>query len=223
MRAWSGRVHRNDRLERGLGLKPQQRVIQYHAFTTRASPLARKLITEVQVCVAFDPKNPPPHDPTYVPVRALWDTGASSSVIAKSLVAKLGLASIGQTQVHHGGDAGVSACSTYLVNFLLPNNVGIAGVLVAEFNPQHADFEALVGMDIITRGDFSVTHVGGNQTCMSFRIPSCREIDYVQEANVSNARIPVRGLGVGRNDPCPCGRQRDDGGGAMKFKHCHGK
>jgi hypothetical protein len=38
--------------------------------------------------------------------------------------------------------------------------------------------EALIGMDIITLGDFSITNHKG-VTCMSFRIPSGHEIDYV--------------------------------------------
>jgi Aspartyl protease len=196
--------------------------LQFHAFTTKSSGLADKLITEVLVSVAFDPKAPPSPVPQPVKTHALWDTGASRSVISKSLVTKLGLQPVGQTHVHHGGDVGIGVSPTYLVNYVLPNNVGVAGVLVTEFNPQHNEFEALVGMDIISQGDLSLTHVAG-KTCMSFRMPSCREIDYVAEANAQNTHIPIKAAPkVGRNDPCPCGKMKSDGSGPLKFKNCHG-
>jgi len=173
----------------------------------------------VLVSEAFDPKNPPAQLPTPIKTRALWDTGASRSVIAKGLVAKLGLLPSGQTHVHHGGDNGVSVSPTYLLNYILPNNVQVAGVLVTEFNPQHGDFEVLVGMDIINQGDLSLTHVAG-KSCMTFRMPSCVEIDYVAEAN---AHIPIKaGARIGRNEPCYCGKTKGDGSGPVKFKNCHG-
>ncbi|MBN1585788.1 SEC-C domain-containing protein [Candidatus Uhrbacteria bacterium] len=62
-------------------------------------------------------------------------------------------------------------------------------------------------MDIITLGDFTVTNLNG-RSMMSFRIPSCCEVDYVKE--IHEEQKP------GRNDPCPCGSGR-------KYKKCHGK
>jgi uncharacterized protein YecA (UPF0149 family) len=55
-------------------------------------------------------------------------------------------------------------------------------------------------------GDFAVTNVN-NQTCMTFRIPSIQEIDYVLEAN------RIKYAGISRNQPCPCGSGK-------KFKKC---
>jgi uncharacterized protein YecA (UPF0149 family) len=75
--------------------------------------------------------------------------------------------------------------------------------------------DVLIGMDIITLGDFSVTNFQGN-TCMSFRVPSLHQIDYVEEAN-NEANIPVlNSAKVGRNALCHCGSGK-------KYKHCHGK
>ncbi|MBI3139488.1 MAG: SEC-C domain-containing protein [Sphingobacteriales bacterium] len=75
-------------------------------------------------------------------------------------------------------------------------------------------------MDIITLGDFSITNHNGD-TCMSFRLPSSHEIDYVKNLNygitpVKNIGPPSEFAGVKRNDPCPCGSGK-------KFKHCHDK
>jgi hypothetical protein len=169
------------------------------------------------VSEAFDPNDPHAKVPTQLKTRALWDTGASRSVIARSLVAKLGLSPSGQAYVHHGGDKGLSVSPTYLLNYILPNNVQVFGVVATEFNPQHGEFEVLVGMDIINKGDLSLTHVAG-KSCMTFRMPSCVEIDYVAEAN---AHIPIKAVAkLGRNDPCHCGKMKD--GSPVKFKNCHG-
>jgi len=126
--------------------------------------------------------------------------------VSTSLVQSLGLTPVGTSQVHHGD--GQSTRNTYLVNFFLPNKVGIVGVLVTEFPASQKDFDVLIGMDVICHGDLSITNVSG-KTCMSFRTPSCETIDYVETAN------QIQFAGVGRNDPCPCN-------GGKKFKKCHG-
>lgn len=82
------------------------------------------------------------------------------------------------------------------------------------------DVDMLIGMDVISKGDFAVTNVGGITT-FSFRIPSQETIDYVQQDNQANAKAQlvadaVRHKKVGRNDPCPCGSGK-------KYKNCHGK
>lgn len=102
-----------------------------------------------------------------------------------------------------------------MVNFRLPNRVGIGGAIVTEFpEPIGPGIDAILGMDVIVLGDFSITNVGG-QTWMSFRTPSCASIDYVAEFQ------RLQFAGIGRNDPCPCGRERAPGK-PVKFKHCHG-
>jgi uncharacterized protein YecA (UPF0149 family) len=81
--------------------------------------------------------------------------------------------------------------------------------LVTELDKAHVgNFQVIVGMDVITLGDFSITNVSG-LTMMSFRTPSLVAIDYVVEAN----RLTY--AGVGRNAPCPCKSGK-------KFKKCHG-
>lgn len=45
----------------------------------------------------------------------------------------------------------------------------------------NTDTDFLIGMDIITLGDFAVTNVNG-KTVFSFRYPSCEKIDYVNDA-----------------------------------------
>ena len=163
------------------------------------------ILTEITVWPGFDPKAPPDPLPAGVPTQALWDTGASKSVLSSDFVKQLGLTPVGTREVHHGD--GKSTRNTYIVNFRLPNGVQIGGVLATEFPASHNRFSVLIGLDVIALGDFSLTHVGA-KTCMSFRIPSCETIDYVVEAN------KLRYAGVGPNDPCPCGSGK-------KYKKCH--
>ncbi len=81
--------------------------------------------------------------------------------------------------VHHA--QGSSLVETFLVNIGLPNNVGIPGIPVSRsVLPSEADI--LVGMDIISLGDFAVTNHDG-LTKFSFRVPSVDHIDFVEEAN----------------------------------------
>lgn len=180
----------------------------FHACSIKHKGVADRIVTPVKLYQAFDPtQSPLPQYPSY-DTMALWDTGSTKSVITGATVVALNLIPVGSTMVNHAG--GSSPSHTYLVNFFLPNNVGIAGVLVSQCSDIAGHFGAIIGMDIISKGDFAITNVG-NETCMSFRIPSIKTIDYVEEANRSKA-MPV----VSRSAPCPCGSGK-------KFKRCCGK
>lgn len=87
------------------------------------------------------------------------------------------------TQVH--GVMGTDSAETFLVNLLLPNAVEFVSVEVT-LGKLAGPADMLLGMDIITNGDFSITNVGG-ETVFSFRIPSLETIDYVKEANALKA------------------------------------
>jgi hypothetical protein len=188
-------------------LKP----LPFRAFTIKYSGCTNRIVTNVSITAAFDPTNPPTPPPTPVPTSALWDTGATGSAITPSVAATLGLTPTGSTVVSHFG--GSSIKNTYLVNVYLPNAVTFAGVVVSECE-ETTQFGLILGMEIITRGDFSITNFA-NQTWVSFRVPSMSGTDYVQEAN------NIQFSGVGRNSPCPCGKT-DANGKPIKFKKCHG-
>jgi hypothetical protein len=137
------------------------------------------------VSAAWSPTGGTP-PPPQVALSAIWDTGATNSVITENCIQRCGLAPTGMAQVH--GVHGVQTVETFVVNIVLPNNVGFAGVTVTKGSIPGADM--LIGMDIISRGDFAVTNVGG-KTKFSFRTPSIAHIDYAQEAteiNATNAR-----------------------------------
>ena len=124
--------------------------------------------------------------------QAVWDTGATNTAIASSVVSKLKLAPISFTKVGTGG--GQVDAPVYLINVVLPNNVILTNVQVTEL-PALANCDVLVGMDIITQGDFAITHMNG-QTSFSFRMPPSQHIDFVPDSNVHNMRLGARMSGV---------------------------
>ena len=58
--------------------------------------------------------------------------------------------------------------------------------------------DVLIGMDIITQGDFIITNQS-NKTVMSFRIPSLTTIDYVVEVNRENLLQTLRAQRKAKN------------------------
>lgn len=153
----------------------------YMAFTVGWNGRASALVSEVGVSLPFDPATNLGLQPPILNYQAIWDTGATSSVVTKDVADKLGLKPISKTEVH--GVGGVKIENVYLVNIYLPNKVALPHVRVTECARLAGDgFGVLIGMDIIGAGDFAVTNVE-EKTVMTFRVPSIKKIDFVQEAN----------------------------------------
>lgn len=74
--------------------------------------------------------------------------------------------------------AGIGLCEVYLINVFLPNDVGFPNITVTK--GQIGSVDVLIGMDLINKGDFALTHEGGN-TVFSFRYPSLATIDFQDE------------------------------------------
>jgi predicted aspartyl protease len=179
--------------------------IAHTAFTVRYSGRSLRLTSEVEIFPAHLPTPNSPSGKNYV---ALYDTGATHSAISPQVVTDLALASIGARNVGVGG--GMLATTSHLVNIALPNKVMFPMMQAAKM-VLLGGIDAIIGMDILGMGDFTVTHQNGNTT-FSFCIPSRKEIDFVAEVKQAQKDSQPR---VGRNDPCPCGSGR-------KYKRCHG-
>ena len=81
--------------------------------------------------------------------------------------------------------------NTYLVNIALPSNVMMQNTVVTEGNlGEDSQIDVLIGMDIITHGDFVITNK--TNTVMTFRIPSLVEIDYVADIQRENTIAQMR-------------------------------
>lgn len=163
--------------------------MQKRALTVRGNGRLPAIICEVGVSVPFlgDPSTQ--KDLLIKPFSGVWDTGATNSVITKNVVDALKLKPTGQTEVHTA--SGTSFANTYLINMYLPSNVFIPNLRVTQGELKGIDM--LIGMDIITIGDFSITNFNG-KTVMSFRFPSCEEIDYIPQADKDNKMEIMAGM-----------------------------
>ena len=80
-------------------------------------------------------------------------------------------------EVHTASDTKMA--NTYLVNIWLPNKVLVYNLVVIE-GKIVGQCEVLIGMDIISKGDFAVTNYNG-RTVFTFRLPSVGCIDFVKD------------------------------------------
>lgn len=152
----------------------------WHAFTNIYPGISNRLITKAKVAEAFDPDVSDSRSFAHIETDALWDTGATMSVITPQVVRSLKLQPIGKILVQHGG--GESEQDTYIVNLILPNGVAFSGVVMSEMDKVVDNFGIIIGMDVISNGDFSVTNYRG-KTCFSFRFPSQETVDFVKRFN----------------------------------------
>ena len=173
------------------------------AFTTTYDGRSNVLANKVRISEAFDPNRPPKELPPEF--TAIWDTGATNSVITQKVIDQCGLKATGMTVVHTA--QGSTTTETFLVGIFLPNKVVLNEVRVSKGIFRDAD--VLIGMDIISHGDFAVTNKDG-KTVFSFRMPSTECIDFVKHPQY---RTPVVSAKIGRNAPCPCGSGK-------KYKNC---
>ena len=89
--------------------------------------------------------------------RGIFDTGASCSVISERVAKQLALRKVNTATVYTAGGAVQQDC--YVVNIVLPNNLVIPARRVTAANLH--GFDVLVGMDIISRGDFIISNRHG--------------------------------------------------------------
>ena len=179
-----------------------------HAFTFKYPGISRVLETDIFISVAFDPTATKDF-PKSTKFKAIWDTGATNSVISQNVIDQCGLVGTGMTKVD--GVGGIHNSETYFVNFYLPSNVGVPLLKVTK--GELKGFDALIGMDIIGLGDFAVTNKD-SKTVFSFRYPSIECIDFVEQVNHPNTlqQKPKQP----KNQPCSCGS-------GQKYRYCCGK
>ena len=139
-------------------------------------------------------------------IKGLWDTGCSITSISKRVADKLALPVVGKVNSNTAG--GIIECDRHIVNAYLPNRVCITNLIIMS-NPK-LTVDCLIGTDIISQGDFSVSNYEG-KTIVSFRMPSHADIDYVQWAK--NADPAKKAPSQDRNNKCSCGSGK-------KFKNC---
>ena len=193
-----------------------------HHLRVRYSGVSRLLHTKIELGQAFPPltNGKPTPIPKLESFNALWDTGASGTVITQKVVDALGLKPIGMVNTRHA--QGESMAEVFLISLRFPQSIGYNSIRVTK-GMLGDDLHALIGMDVICGGDFSITNHDG-ATELNFQHPSqgLTQLHAAQQRMVKvTATAPAKPAAaptvprVGRNDPCPCGSGK-------KYKKCHG-
>lgn len=157
--------------------------MEHRAFTRRANGAVNEIRTPAGIFHVATSQQVIPDE--IEQFDAVWDTGATNTAIASTVVQKLGLQPITFVPVGTGG--GQVIAPVHLINIVLPNNVIVPNIQVTELQDLNS-CDVLIGMDIIAQGDFAITHAGG-KACFSFRMPSAREVDFVPESNKFNLKL----------------------------------
>tara|TARA_R110002124_G_scaffold140809_5_gene305269 strand:- start:2633 stop:3139 length:507 start_codon:yes stop_codon:yes gene_type:complete len=113
--------------------------------------------------------------------NAIWDTGATGTVITQEVVNNIGLIPTGMSLVHTAN--GVAQQNTYIIDIALSEGIFLRDITVTCAAGLSGGCNILIGMDVISLGDFSITNKE-NVTCMSFRVPSLHEIDFCKNPNL---------------------------------------
>lgn len=111
-----------------------------------------------------------------------WDTGATGTCISKSIAAQLKLQPIGMLRIRT--PSGTTMVNRYIVDIILNQEIRIKNLEVLETEIGSQGIDVLIGMDIISCGDFAVSNFNGN-TQFTFRIPSKEDISFVEEDSSS--------------------------------------
>jgi predicted aspartyl protease len=153
--------------------------MKHEALTITAPGISQSILMPVVIrqakslCRRFNLPSEP------VDVYALVDTGASNTCVSKRLADRLNLEVIGDGMMDTAG--GLYETNQYYIDLLMRNNVSFTDIRAMEFTSNKM-FDILIGMDILTLGDFAITNAN-HRTVISFRVPPGTEhIDFVAEA-----------------------------------------
>lgn len=175
---------------------------QGYYFTYEYNGISRHLITPARIISTKNIKD-------INEVRALWDTGATCSLIKREVALKLNLRPVSKTFISTPSDKNTQS-NVYLINLSLPNGTMFPNLQVAEGELNNC--EMLIGMDVINHGDFIVSNYDG-KTVFTFRMPSLKKFDFSMESYLTP--IINENKNIGRNDQCPCRSGK-------KYKKCCG-
>lgn len=101
-------------------------------------------------------------------VKALWDTGSTTTIICPEIAKALKLKDHGKelmtTVVGHG------EVSTYYIDMILMKDIVFQKVKVVEMDCRNSHFDMIIGIDLIKLGKFTIQNEGNSFT-MNFEVP----------------------------------------------------
>lgn len=167
-----------------------------HGLTNASLSITNRIKTSVKVTNIKTGK--------VIETMGVWDTGAQCSVIRNDLAKAIGLETIGMKTI-----IGVQSKEDrpyYYANVKLNNEQISLDINITDVDAFSSDSSEgmLIGMDVISQGDFSISNFQG-KTTMTFRTPSQCEIDYCKEIQKYNKYLKIHQIWAKHgNNKCPC-------------------
>lgn len=121
-----------------------------------------------EICTEIAVKSMGAEGDTFHSYDAVWDTGAMDSCISPKVATELNLQEYDVTRVRGVGDEIGKVCPVYLMNLKLSNGVIIKGVRMVGIEVGGSD--VLIGMNVISRGNFSIFYDKQGDMNMSFEL-----------------------------------------------------
>lgn len=137
-------------------------------FTKVYDDFVGRIITEEHIWSGNNP----------IPVVAAWDTGSTLCCISPEYAKQLNLQPISEDDLHTAH--GIISSKMYEINVLLNDQVTYTVHAMENPNIHGDNVDLLIGMDIISEGDFSLSTYN-DKTSFSFRIPSKGLVDFTKE------------------------------------------
>lgn len=103
----------------------------------------------------------------------VWDTGATNTIISQEIVDILDLKPISKAKIE--GVGGIVESAVYQINIYFANRMEFKSIEV--LSGDIGDYDLIIGMDIITLGDFVLSNKDG-KTWFSFRHPAKEHIEF---------------------------------------------
>lgn len=105
-------------------------------------------------------------------VNALWDTGSTESLISEKIVKMI--EPILKNKSKYVTRDVIIECETYAVSLSLSDEITFRDVLMKKADLSEKNVDIIIGMDIISRGDFEIRNYN-NLVEFAFRIPPRNE------------------------------------------------
>ena len=105
-------------------------------------------------------------------VNVLWDTGSTESLISEKIVKMI--EPILKNKSKYVTRDVVIECETYAVSLSLSDEITFRDVLMKKADLSDKNVDIIIGMDIISRGDFEIRNYN-NLVEFAFRIPPRNE------------------------------------------------
>ncbi len=157
--------------------------IPHSAFRIEYPGITRELLSRVGVRLARSAGG----GDRFTDCQAIWDTGATGSVITAALAQRMNLVPTGKTTIH--GVNSTSEVDTYFVDISLPNRLFVPDILVSQGSFFGDKIDVLIGMNIIQLGDLAIAN-GMGRTFFSFAIPPfANPTDLLEKASKVNQKI----------------------------------